>query len=90
MKSLMARPETMYRQAGVQDERVAVRDPEPMRWQSPALVRCACSACGTHAYRRLGPDGGGPLDLTGVSATCRVCGASALAALEQPVPAPGA
>lgn len=88
MKSLMKVPETMYPPAGIQGERVAVTDPERMRWQSPALVRCACSACGTHAYRRLSPDGAGPLDLTGVSATCRVCDASELVALEQPVPAP--
>ena len=57
------------------------------RWQTPSLVACACSDCGAHAYRRLGPDDAGPVDPTGTPATCTVCCAGALLPLDVSTPA---
>ena len=73
----------------MQPEQTAVLDPESRpRGLSSSLRRCACSLCGTHAYRRLRADGAGPLDATGAPATCAVCGGAELVALVLGKPAP--
>ena len=65
-----------------QAERIVVPAAEPAaRWLSSSLRRCACSRCGTHAYRRLRADRAEPLDATGGPATCAVCGGAELVAL---------
>lgn len=72
------------------EQTVAVdREPTPT-WPTPrplrhSLRRCACSRCGTHAYRRLRADGAGPLEVTGAPATCAVCGGAELVALVPPM-----
>ena len=70
----------------MQAQQTVVSDPEPAPLGS-SIRRCACSGCGTHAYRRLRADRVGPLDLTGAPATCAVCGAADLVALFAPLPA---
>lgn len=77
----------MRKEAVVQPEGITVPDGRTLDWRTPALVLCACSDCGAHAYRRLGTDGAGPFDLTGTPATCTVCGASELVPLDAPAPA---
>jgi hypothetical protein len=83
MKTFSERAHGMCREPVMQAEPLAVPDFEPvLRWDVPSLVRCACSDCGTHAYRRLAPDGASALSPTGAPATCRVCGGSALEPLD--------
>ena len=69
----------------MQAEPTLVLDARPIpRWLASSRRRCCCSRCGTHAYRRLRPDGAGPLDPSGAPATCTVCGGAPL------LPMPGA
>lgn len=77
----------MYQESVSQVEQIAFPDPQPeLRGKSSSLVRCACSDCGAHAYRPLGPDGASPLEPTGAGTTCTVCGANELVPLDQPAP----
>lgn len=56
------------------------------RWRSPSLVRCACSNCGTHAYRRLVGVEDGPLACMASPVACSVCGSRQYTELDLPLP----
>lgn len=86
MKTFPGRAEAMRRETAVEARRAFASDFGPeLHWELPSLVRCACSDCGTHAYRRLAPDGASALSATGAPATCRVCGGTALEPLDRVV-----
>lgn len=82
MKTLLDTADGKPTESIMEAERaVVLYDAPASRWLSSSLRRCACSRCGTHAYRRLRADGAGPLEPTGAPATCAVCGGADLVAL---------
>lgn len=66
----------------IQPQRIRATESVLPCWKSPALVRCACSACGTHAHRRFDVEDGGRLRPAKGSAACPVCGANDLVAVD--------
>ncbi len=82
MNFLLESAGAVYQERATLEDEATVSDPEPMlTWHGAEPVRCACSHCGAHAYRRVRPNASGLLGVAGGPVACTVCGGNELTPL---------